>query len=152
MKELTKTILEAGLVDDTTAALLARWGALSPEELAQVQHKQVVAETLETFLEKLETLLDQDPPDTTADKPMHETFFEITVREPPVLYFSLREGYFAAVRDIMGHVLVTPSHNFCPGDLIFKDDVRGNPPLFKVDVVDKLYKDDQVCILQLTVS
>jgi hypothetical protein len=151
VKELTKKILEAGLVDSTTAALLARWGILKPEELEQVQHKQVVQDTLTTFIEKLEELLDREPGDETVDKPMRETFFEIQVREPPVLYFNHRQGYFSAVRDIMGRLFVTPSHDFRPGDLIFKDDVRGIDPLFKVVSVDKLYQDDQVFILQLTV-
>lgn len=57
MKELTKIVLESGIVDKTVAQLLQRWGSLTPEEYAQITHKQVVAESLEIFIEELELLL-----------------------------------------------------------------------------------------------
>jgi hypothetical protein len=57
MKELTKKVLEAGLIDKTTIRLLERWGTLPPEEVEKLQQKQIVAETMELFLEELELLL-----------------------------------------------------------------------------------------------
>lgn len=56
MKELTKLLLETGIVERSTARLLQRWGALTPEEYAKISQKEVITETLETFVEELELL------------------------------------------------------------------------------------------------
>lgn len=57
MKELTKKILSAGLIDKTTAVMMSRWGMLSPEEMALITPEQKVQESLELFTEELEILL-----------------------------------------------------------------------------------------------
>lgn len=57
MKELTKKILESGIVDKTIAKMMERWGMLSPEELSlATQPKAVIHETLLNFVEELELL------------------------------------------------------------------------------------------------
>lgn len=57
MKEITKKFLESGIVDNTVAKMLERWGMLTPEELAlATEPKAVIKETLENFIEELELL------------------------------------------------------------------------------------------------
>lgn len=57
MKELTKKILESGMVDRAIAKMMSRWGMLSPEELElATKPKAVINETLANFLEELELL------------------------------------------------------------------------------------------------
>lgn len=57
MKELTKKILESGLVEKTIGQLLSRWGMLTSEEYSTITQKQIIAETLELFIEDLEILM-----------------------------------------------------------------------------------------------
>lgn len=57
MKELTKKLVESGIVDKTLVQLLQRWGSLTPEEYALLTHEKVVTETLDMFIEELELLL-----------------------------------------------------------------------------------------------
>lgn len=57
MKELTKKILEAGLVDKATAAMLERWGQLEEGATDVVGRQAVTKRTLEDFIEDIELLL-----------------------------------------------------------------------------------------------
>lgn len=78
MKELTKRVLESGLIDKSTATLMERWGQLDPgasdlieqqkitrvrdqvsrgTELFTVLDEQFIRKTLEDFVEELELLL-----------------------------------------------------------------------------------------------
>lgn len=107
MKEITKKILEAGLIDKTMAQLLERWHLLTPEEAALATKPIAVQEALEKFVENLEDLLHQEADLDTAptyktvtrllehwrpltdefnDKPLRETRLEIWVNNPPVQY------------------------------------------------------------------
>lgn len=56
MKELSKKLIEAGVVDKTLAKLFSRWGTLPPEEIEQLSQQKVAHETLEAFLEEIELL------------------------------------------------------------------------------------------------
>lgn len=57
MKELTKKVLESGLIDRATAALLEKWGALDPDETDLVGRERITKQTLHDFVEDLELLL-----------------------------------------------------------------------------------------------
>lgn len=57
MKELTKKILEAGLVDRTTAKLLEKWGQLEEGATDLVGRHELTKRTLEDFIEDIELLL-----------------------------------------------------------------------------------------------
>lgn len=61
MKELTKKILESGIVDRTITKMMERWGMIEPSDYALEVHEQqtredVVRETLDAFIEELELL------------------------------------------------------------------------------------------------
>lgn len=57
MKELTKKILESGLVDKTTAKLLEKWGQLDEGSTDLVGRHELTKKTLEDFIEDIELLL-----------------------------------------------------------------------------------------------
>jgi hypothetical protein len=152
MKEMTKKILEAGLVDKTVAQLLARWFLLSPEELGiAMQPKAVMAETLEKFLENIEELLDRDPSDETTDKPMRETRLELLVTDPAD-YYCPNTGVFTAVRDQLGRLIVSPNYAFIPGDEIWtSSNSKPHPADFLVTKVEKIYQGEFAAAFQLTI-
>jgi hypothetical protein len=75
MKDLTKKLIESGIVSKTVAQLFQRWGSLTPEDYAQITNKQVVSETLELFMEELEILLQPEALDrevVSLDHPIQE--------------------------------------------------------------------------------
>lgn len=154
MKELTKKILEAGLIDKTVAQLLERWLLLSPDEVAMaMQPKAVVAETLEKFIENLQELIDQEPVSEDTDKPMRETRLEICVTKPPMGLFCPTTGNFDAVEDEMGRLICAPTIVLHPGDKIWSNGTPSTfPPDFVVESVDQLYENDTVIALQITVT
>lgn len=56
-KEITKKLLESGIIDRTIARMMERWGMLSPDELElATKPKAVIHETLTNFIEELELL------------------------------------------------------------------------------------------------
>lgn len=77
MKELSKKLIETGVVDRTMAKLFERWGTLPPEEVEQL-NQQRVRETLEAFLEEIDLLTQPeaiekqemalDPPGVVVDE------------------------------------------------------------------------------------
>jgi hypothetical protein len=77
VKDLTKKLIESGIVSKTMAQLFQRWGSLTPEEYTQITNKQVVSETLELFMEELEILLQPEALDdrevVSLDRPSQES-------------------------------------------------------------------------------
>lgn len=69
MKELTKKVLESGLIDKPTATLMERWGQLDPGAsdltdehkltgaLERSKDERFIRQTLEDFVEELELLI-----------------------------------------------------------------------------------------------
>lgn len=57
MKELTKKLIESGIVDRMTTRLFEKWGALDPDELTKLRTSNIANETVEEFVEELELLL-----------------------------------------------------------------------------------------------
>lgn len=71
MKELTKRVLESGLIDRSTATLMERWGQLEPGAADLIEQQKLtgaldqvsrcderfIRKTLEDFVEELELLL-----------------------------------------------------------------------------------------------
>lgn len=71
MKELTKRVLESGLIDKSTATLMERWGQLEPGASDLIEQQKLtgaldqigrcderfIRKTLEDFVEELELLL-----------------------------------------------------------------------------------------------
>jgi hypothetical protein len=152
MKELTKKILEAGLVDKTVVQLLEKWHLLTPEEAALATKPVAVVEALEKFVENLEELLDREPLETT-NKPMRETRLEILITRPPSGYFCPTTGSFEAVEDEMGRLICSPTIDIHRGDEIWKIETPSSRPAdLIVSDVDKLYENDKVIALQITVT
>lgn len=143
MRELTKKILETGLVDETVAALLKKWGAITPEEFLLVQHKQVAHETLETFLEKLDELLDTE---TEAD--VKETRLEVRITKAPFEVTPLNGSTpFWVAEDEMGRWVTSKNIRVIPGNKFSCDS-----DVYEVTEIVPIYQNDVVTALQLTVE
>ena len=157
MKEVTKKILEAGLIDKTIAQLLERWHLLTPEEAALATKPVAVQEALEKFVENLEDLLDQETTDEVTDKPLRETRLEIQVKNPPVQYSyrTVRAGYptsetFWAYIDEMGRLVSGPEVSVVRGSVLIPMD----PSASRLEVleVEDLYQGEQVVAKQITIN
>lgn len=158
MKELTKKILEAGLVDKTVVQLLERWHLLSPEEAAIATKPVVVVEALEKFVENLEELLDKEPSDATTIKPLRETRLEIVVSKPPIDLFFFRRSAapehrhvrFSAVEDEMGRLIINPDVDTRVGDFLMDD--KTGKVLYTVLGIEDLYMGNELVAKQITVN
>jgi hypothetical protein len=140
MKELTKKILEAGLVDKHTTRAMEKWGQLEEGSVALVGKKKVTETTLAEFVEDIETLLDQD-------LEIRETRFEVSVDGP----YTLKIGSYEAqcFRDQFGRYLVNNPNidPFIRGDLI---EINGRK-MTLLDV-ELLFKEYTASAVQLVVD
>lgn len=155
MKELTKKILEAGLVDKTMAQLLERWHLLTPAEAALATKPIAVTEALEQFIENLEELLDREPLDSTTDKPMRETRLEIVVREEVNLYYkneTIVDGFLViqGYKDGFGRLIFRAEYDIHPGTVLYCNVSGGLRYLVKV--VEDLYSGSKLIARQATVD
>jgi len=149
VKELTKKILEAGLVDKTLAQLLERWHLLTPEEAAIATKPIAVVEALEKFVENLEELLDQEPLDSSTNKPLRETKLEIHITKPPTQYQASRGALFTAAEDEMGRLITNPGLDLLLGERVWEyDDHLADSRV--VGNIEKLYEGDRPVALQIT--
>lgn len=57
MKELTKKLIESGIIDRMTTRLFEKWGTLDPEDISKLRSSDMVNETVDEFVEELELLL-----------------------------------------------------------------------------------------------
>lgn len=152
MKEMTKKILEAGIVDKTLAQLFERWNLLTPEEVAlALQPKAVFHDTLSAFIENLEELLSREPPLLDTNKPMRETRFDIRIRKPPEVVFCPSTGSFYVVEDEMGRFICSPTVVLQRGDQIWGPKMKKLPD-FTVENIEQIYENDKVIALQITVT
>ncbi len=79
MKELTRIVLESGIVNRSTAVLMERWGQIEPGSADLIDKRKIVAERfLQDFVEELELLLQPEalerevvrlPSAVTTDQP-----------------------------------------------------------------------------------
>jgi hypothetical protein len=145
-KPITEKLIAAGIVDKTMTAMLDRWGQLAPGEYEKLTHKQVVTETLESFIEGLEEILE-------AEKPLRETRLEIPVKRPPVELYSPKAGVFSAVEDEMGRLIVGPGYQLERGWAVWgSHQMSGHPATMQVLDVEPLYEGDRIFAYQITVQ
>lgn len=99
MKELTKKILEAGLVDKHLAAMMERWGTLDPGASDLVGRQQLTKESLEAFAEDIAGLVD-------PEQPVQETILDMEVSPPGKFTVPKTGDHFYGYWDKMGRLIV----------------------------------------------
>ena len=161
MKELTKKILESGLVDEATAQLMEHWGVL-PEGAAELAKnpklKDATRDQLMKFGEELGEALDRE-------RRLRETMLDLnqlrwpakvniidTTQQPP----AVRAQGVDAVIDRMGRYYFRPAdvHKnwFVPGFQIIRETLHlsGDTPPETILEVSELFVGDQVAAIQVS--
>jgi hypothetical protein len=135
VKELTKKILEAGLVDKHLAQMMEKWGALEPGATDLVGRKQVTKETLEEFAKDIEEMV-------RVDQPSKETILDLEIKEPTVFLVVGRAPFYGAWDEI-GHLLVGTKVLLDPGDMVVETQHGGESKKFTILEVTPVYIGEQ---------
>lgn len=151
MKPLTRKLIESGLLDKHTIAMMQRWGqwdsgtignaVMESSNPAAVSLKEMTEEGLEEFAEELSELLEQR-------SEIHETRLEMQVKEKTLIHDHLgksQEGYF----DLAGNLII-------PVPLRLRvhrgSRLRANTQTYQVLDMDPVYQNDEMVALQVTVT
>lgn len=145
MRELTKKVLEAGLVNKHAALMFEKWGNLESgaSELVGKNDIRQSEEVLTKFVEDIEELIDKDMGE------VRETRLDIQVK-PPVVLHTPNGGSTPAAEDEMGRYIVKPGLQLTPGEYIMLD-TTGNKAYYVLSV-EPLYRGETVVALQITVE
>lgn len=143
MKPLVKKILEAGLVDEHTARMLEKWGALEPGASSLAGRQKATRESLEELAEDIVNLLEED-----EDK---ETHLEIRVEGPPLMMYTKKYGLFGAAVDAMGRLIVSPRIELTPGMKVWPEESKEWKG-WTVLEVEKVHRGDLLVAYQVTVE
>lgn len=150
MKPVTKKILESGLLDKHTIAMLDRWGASivrhgSDEHPVTEGQKIETKEQLEQFVEELEELLDKE------EEVMRETPLDWPASGKPTGYQikGNPQGLFIGCLDSMGRLVVNPMTRFKRGLAIIN---RVTDQEFKILEIDFFYQGEKVIAQLLTLE
>lgn len=135
MKELTKKILEAGLVDKHLAQMMEKWGALEPGATDLVGKERVTKETLERFAEDIASLVN-------VDGPVKETLLDAKVSNP-VLFHSNGIPPFQGAWDEMGRLLVGATVQLVPGNIILELPDSTRARRFRILEITPVYVGEQ---------
>ncbi len=150
MKELTKKILESGLVEKHAAKMFEEWGQLERGAADLVGQRRVTEINLARFADDIEQLLEE------SSEPK-ETRFEIRVTHPPVTFIcpQLNKGPFAAVEDELGRYIVAPQFKLFRGAAVTPDEIGKifpRPRWWKVLECEPLHQGEKLVAYQVTVD
>lgn len=159
MKELTKKILESGIVDEATAAMMERWGVLEEgaSELAKkATLKDATREELIKFAEEVGEEVEKE-------RKLKETMFDLNqLRWPVAICFGehpgepLTSGPIQALIDRMGRYYFRPqdmkSGWLVPGRFIVRNVEGAFSKRETILEVSELFIGDQVAAIQVSVE
>ncbi len=141
MKELTKRILQAGLVDKHLAMALERWGTLDRGASETVGTCPVTKETFQKFADDIAVLLD-------PDEPMRETLLDLKIEGQPIeCRFADTEKVIPAILDVMGNLIVLKEVKI--GTILIDDT---NDTGYEVGMVDPIYVNEEIKAFRLNVT
>jgi hypothetical protein len=145
MTPLVKKILEAGLVDKHTAALMEHWGTLDAGAVDLVDKKKLTEKNLEQFVEDIEALI-------SPDVPMHETMLDQATGRRRVMVQDLPPypgAEFVAIDDPTGKLIIPPEIRLHRGEYI-----RGSESIknWLVEDVVPIYVGDHLSGYRVTVN
>ena len=157
MKELTKKILESGLVDEHVARMMERWGQLDDGASDLVGRKKVTKQTLVEFAEEIDTLVENGLVD------LRETRLDIDAKVVTSVSFPSSSVLFKAYIDSLGRVIfpvnpglkkLQPGSEFliCTGKKVGEDGEESVWVLCTVLDTEYLFHGDLLTALQVTVD
>jgi hypothetical protein len=111
MKELTKKIIEAGLVNKHTVLALERWGSIDRGASDLVGVNQVTRETFQEFADDIATLLEKE-------QPMRETQLDFNGGRGIVFKIANTSLSLDGTMDEMGRIITKPTSALTIGDII----------------------------------
>jgi hypothetical protein len=141
VKELTKKVLEAGLVEKHTARMFEQWGHLDRGSADLVGQQKVTAETLEAFVEDIDKLIEKS-------SEVHETALDINVTAEFDFEDDAGKKVHAYV-DYMGYLLVLVGQRM---KIHRGSKIRQDGKTFAVLDIEPFYQNDEMVALRLTVS
>lgn len=143
MKELSKKILEAGLVEKHVAHMFERWGQLEPGAADLVGQRKVTELTLAAFADDIERLVEE-----SSEAYAHETRLDINITNEFDFVDEAGKTIHAYV-DYIGHVLVLVSQK---PKLHRGSKIREGGKTHSILDIEPFYQNDEMVALQLTVS
>lgn len=140
MKELSKKVIESGLIEKHVVKMMEDWGYMDQGAADLVGKKKLTQENLEQFLEDIEALV-------SPDKPMQETRLEVQAQNS--FNLSTEDGrVFTAVEDDMGKFIVPPHVSPYPGQRLLRD---GRFFFGVVHLSTPLYQDEKLVAFEITI-
>ena len=153
MSELTKKILESGLVDEATAQMMEKWGAI-PEGSAELARRQELKEATRAQLFKFAEDIGVE---VDKHRRLKETVLDLNqLRWPATIYISkgdsnLRAGPFTAVVDRIGRYYFQPHAEMLkwliPGYALFNEERNEVDTILEVT---ELFVGDEVAAIQVS--
>ena len=156
MKELTKQILESGLVDEATAALMEKWGTLPEGSTELTKNKDLESATREELMKLGQRLGDA----LDKERRLKETMLDLNQLRWPTSVNIFDENashevarYVTCVIDRMGRFYFRPQDVkrewFVPG-YVFCRTENTKMPAETILEVSELFVGDQVAAIQVS--
>jgi hypothetical protein len=139
MKMLTKKLLEAGLISQSIAQMLEKWGYIDDTMVSL--NRNITEEELTKLAEDIETLVE--------DHSVKETKLEVHVKKPPIQLWDRHFKLYWAVEDEMGRFIVSPYSELRRGEKVAKSTETEWATVLEVE---ELYENDKVCALLITLD
>ncbi len=150
MKELTKKILESGLVPKHTALAMEKWGSLDRGASDIVGTRKVTEETLHAFAEDIAALLEKE-------EPLRETELDFSAAGQEVVVRVKTGGETHGRLDEMGRIVLTPEAAalFTLGDLVEVQYLHhnyavGESRTWRIVNLEKVYENETVKAVKLS--
>lgn len=141
MRELTKKILESGLVDKHLALAMERWGNLDRGDAEVVGTAPVTKETFEKFADDIAMLID-------PDEPLRETLLDLEIDGTAIKCRTFgTKTSVPAILDKMGNLIVLQP---VQDGVVLVDDV--NNVGYEVDMIEPIYVNEEIKAYRLTVD
>lgn len=152
MSDLTKRILESGLVDETTAVIMEKWGVI-PEGSSELARRQALKDaTREQLIKFAEDVGDE----VDKHRRLKETMLDLNqLRWPATVDIvdgaGMRSGPFVAVVDRMGRYYFQPQQDtkdvLVPGRTLLSREQNDSATILEVT---ELFVGDQVAAIQVS--
>lgn len=148
MKEITKKILESGLVGPDLAMAMEKWGNLERGSSDVVGTRPVTAATSGDFAAELALLVNRD-------EPLRETVLDLYSSDgDEYIVVSPNRKAVYGVFDNMGNLIVGEKAHFASGDIvaIHKKGRPGQHAIYEVFDFEKIYNDEKVIAHRLVLN
>jgi hypothetical protein len=153
MSELTKKILESGLVDAATASMMEKWGVIPEGSAELARHKELEGATKEQLIKFAEDIGNE----VDKQRRLKETMLDLNqLRWPAKIEISngkndILVGPFTAIVDRMGRYYFQPNLDtlkwLVPGFVLHNRELSESETILEVT---ELFVGDQVAAIQVS--